>query len=187
MTQHLCKTPQVNIIGKIKGAYNFEYQTAYVKYSFKVGENWTLVSGIHEGDTFQSTSSHNKYIPLDHPFDLNYASKSLRGWPKLFIEVWLIDSYGRNSLGGYGIIGLPMASGFYKLDIPCWRPKSTFSDYIIGAHPELIHRDILIASDSRFNFKTESTGNIQVEIDILNKDFGLHGVQLQDKEIDDME
>ncbi len=69
-----------------------------------------------------------------------------------------------------------MASGSYLLDIPCWRPKSSFSDKLIGAHPELIHRDVLISSDSRFNFKTESTGNIHVEIDVLTKDFGLHGV-----------
>lgn len=73
------------------------------------------------------------------------------------------------------------------LDIPCWRPRSSFSDKLIGAYPELVHRDVLIASDSRFNFKTESTGNIIVEIDVFTKDFNLHGVQLNNYNNEDLE
>lgn len=49
-----------------------------------------------------------KTIPLEHPFDLNYAASTLRGWPKLCIEVWGIDDDGRNTIAGYGVIGMPM-------------------------------------------------------------------------------
>ena len=46
-------------------------------------------------------------IPLEQPFDLNLSTKSVRGWPKLIVEVWQVDNHGRNSIAGYGMIGLP--------------------------------------------------------------------------------
>lgn len=49
---------------------------------------------------------------------------------------------------------------------------------MIGAHPELVHKDILVSNESRFGFKTESTGKIFMEVAIITKDFHLHGVKL---------
>ncbi|KAL4495172.1 hypothetical protein ABPG72_007279 [Tetrahymena utriculariae] len=177
--------PQVNIIGKIAGAKNFEFQTIYVKYNFLTGEEWKVIAGVTQGDTFQSTGMLNQVIPLEHPFDINYATKSIRGWPKLLVEAWGIDAQGRNSLGGYGIIGLPIQTGEYHLNIPCWRPRPEFSDTIIGSYPELVYKEVLVSSDSRFAFKTETTGFITVDIGIFTKDFNLHGVKLQQDEDDE--
>ena len=33
------------------------------------------------------------------PINVQYASSSLSGWPKLYVEVWHQDGYGRNVLG----------------------------------------------------------------------------------------
>ena len=76
----------------------------------------------------------------------------MRGWPKLCVEVWGIDSDGRNSLAGYGILTLPMQRGEYQLKVPCWRPRPNLSDKIIGSNPELVYKGVLVASDSRFAF-----------------------------------
>lgn len=40
-------------------------------------------------------------------------TKSVRGWPKLLVEVWEVDDHGRNSLGGYGLTSLPIEPGEY--------------------------------------------------------------------------
>jgi len=74
------------------------------------------------------------------------------------VEVWGVDSDGRNSIAGYGILGIPMQAGDYSLSLGCWRPRATFSDRMIGSYPELVYKDILVSSDSRFAFKGESTG-----------------------------
>jgi len=69
------------------------------------------------GETFQSEATHGKYIPFEHPFDLNFSCKSVRGWPKILIEVWEVDAHGRNKIGGYGLLTFPFSKGEYKLDI----------------------------------------------------------------------
>ena len=70
-----------------------------------------------EGETFLSQANTSEFVPLEHPFDLNFSTKSVRGWPKLLVEVWEVDMHGRNSIAGYGILGFPFDSGNYKLEI----------------------------------------------------------------------
>lgn len=105
------------LVGKISGGQYFDHDSLYIKYSFRVGDNWKLISGTPDGETFTSQSTSSKFIPFEHPFDLNYSTKSVRGWPKVLVEVWEIDNDGRNSLAGYGITTLPLESGEYKIDI----------------------------------------------------------------------
>lgn len=176
MSIEVYKTPQLHIIGKVSYAENFEGEFLYTKFSFKSGYNWTLLSGNDSGETFLASIDSSYRAPLEHPIDLNYAAKSIRGWPKIFVEVWMIDSSKKSTLGGYGILTIPVQSGYHKLKIPCWRPVKTTSDKLLGTYPELEHKDILLSSQNRYGLKTESTGDIVLEIDILVKDFLLHGV-----------
>ena len=39
---------------------------------------------------------------LSHPIDLHYAVKGIDGWPRLRLEVYGVDAYGRVELAGYG-------------------------------------------------------------------------------------
>jgi hypothetical protein len=107
----------VHLIGKISGAKHFTSDEVYIKYFFKIGDNWKHLSGKVEGETFQSKAEHGRYIPLEHPIDINFSAKSVRGWPKLLVEVWEIDHHGRNSLAGYSIVTLPFEQGEYKLEL----------------------------------------------------------------------
>ena len=34
-----------------------------------------------------------------HPIDVHYTLKGIDGWPRLKLEVWGVDSFGRNELG----------------------------------------------------------------------------------------
>ncbi|KRX04378.1 hypothetical protein PPERSA_05639 [Pseudocohnilembus persalinus] len=184
MESEQISTPQIHFLGKIVGAQNFGKNEVYVKFSFKAGDQWSLLSGKAEGDTFQSKGEYQDVIPLEHPFDLQYKAESVRGWPKIFVEVWELDdqhlfSSGRNSIAGYGMIGIPIQPGSYKLEIPCWRPRADFYDKITGTYPELVHKDILISSDSRFGLRTESSGDVIIEIQVITKDFELQGVKIQ--------
>jgi B9 domain-containing protein 2 len=56
---------------------------------------WDLVEGEAGGQT------HCDYPPegepgcvWSHPVDLHYAAKSLVGWPKMWFQVWCMDTHG---------------------------------------------------------------------------------------------
>lgn len=82
------------------------------------------------GETFQSEAVHGKYVPFEHPFDINLSTKSVRGWPKLLVEVWEIDLNGRNSIAGYGLITIPFEAGEYSLDIGNYLKKNVYSSML---------------------------------------------------------
>ena len=104
--------------------------------------------------------------------------RSLRGWPKLFVEAWEVDQHGRNQIAGYGIIAIPFKEGFHELEIVCWRPLPSFTEKMIGSYPELEYKDILLASQSRHGFKTQSTGKVRIEVSVVLKDFNIHGISM---------
>jgi hypothetical protein len=42
---------------------------------------------------------------------------------------------------------------------------------MIGAYPELYCRDVIISSEKRYGFLTETTGTVHLELTIIPKDF----------------
>jgi hypothetical protein len=54
-----------------------------------VGHNWTLLSGKETGETYEEIKdSTDETFIWDHPFDMHFKAKTMRGWPKFFVEVW---------------------------------------------------------------------------------------------------
>ena len=63
----------------------------------------------------------------------------------------------------------PKAQGFFK----------ELASSLLGIKPELKYKDIIMSSADRFGFETESTGVVEIEVGVITKDFGVHGVNLQ--------
>ena len=75
----------------------------------RAGFNWTLVQGKDTGETYEEVKDQtDDTAQWDHPFDLYYMAKSVRGWPKFLIEVWSADDEGRYSIAGYGVGTIPI-------------------------------------------------------------------------------
>ena len=89
-----------------------------------------------------------------------------------------MDKHGRNKVAGYTVVNIPFQNGTYMLDGYCWRPKPMYSEKILGCHPELEFKDILLASQSRYGMPTETTGRIQVQVSVILTGFELHGVKM---------
>lgn len=89
-----------------------------------------------------------------------------------------MDSSGRHSIAGYGQITIPSQPGEYSLDVFCWRPYNNFFSRLVKAHSELVHKDVVLCSENRLNFDTESSGRIKIEVSVICKDFQFHGVEL---------
>lgn len=66
------------------------------------GRHWTVMSGDTSGETYEELKTDvEDYFVWDHPFDIHYKAKNIRGWPKIFVEVWSVSN-DRYSLAGYG-------------------------------------------------------------------------------------
>mmetsp|Transcript_1368 Transcript_1368/g.1795 ORF Transcript_1368/g.1795 Transcript_1368/m.1795 type:complete len:113 (+) Transcript_1368:2-340(+) len=112
MTQYANATPQLHLIGEIKEAKGFDGNRLFCKFSVRSGHGWILISGKSQGETYEEEKDETEdSAQWDHPFDLHFKAKTLRGWPKFFVEVWSADSEGRYSIGGYGIGVVPFQAG----------------------------------------------------------------------------
>ena len=108
------------------------------------------------------------------------SCRAIKGWPKFNIEVRNTDFDGRTSLLGYGIASIPFKVGHSKLSIKCWRPTESldfnYNEYFLGNHPEFIDKSAVYTNDDRFEIYGKSTATVTIEIDIIMKDFNLHGI-----------
>ena len=106
------------MIGEIKGATGFDTNRIFCKFQFKSGHNWTLLSGKESGETYEEVRDEiDEFAVWDHPFDLHFKCKAIRGWPKIYVEVWQADTEGRYSVSGYGMGVIPFGPGNHKMEI----------------------------------------------------------------------
>ena len=98
------------------------------------------------------------------------------------MEVWDVDTDGRNSLIGYGTAFLPFKTGKIFLPIYCWRPSDSvqmsISEDLLGNTAEFINKSAVYSSEEKFGIAAVSTGSINLELDIIMKDFDLHGIMI---------
>ena len=149
-------TPQVHMIGEIKGAVGFEHNRLFCKYEVRCGTNWTQLAGKEQGETYEEIRDEiDEGAIWDHPFDLHFKCNAVRGWPKIYVEVWQADNEGRYSLAGYGLGVVPFTPGHHRMEIKCWAPiKPGFFDQLrasmLGIRPELEFKDMLFSSTERY-------------------------------------
>ena len=124
---------ELHVVGQVVGASDFPLPSIFVKYSFETGSNFRLLQGQTTGQTqcdqplvramppsallVRAACSHTValFSPLQegemallaHPLDVHYAVKGIEGWPRLRLEVYGVDSYGRIELAGYGCCIVP--------------------------------------------------------------------------------
>ena len=115
-----------------------------------------------------------------HPIDLHYAIKGIDGWPRLRIEVYGVDAYGRVELAGYGCCIIPISAGTHELRCATWRPcgslREQFSTFFLGGFPRLKQKELITAPTDRFRLQTEPSGEVLLKLSIMSKDLARYGV-----------
>eukprot|EP00003_Mantamonas_plastica_P027497 TRINITY_DN590_c0_g1_i4.p1 TRINITY_DN590_c0_g1~~TRINITY_DN590_c0_g1_i4.p1 ORF type:complete len:149 (+),score=2.22 TRINITY_DN590_c0_g1_i4:61-447(+) len=122
---------EVHIIGELVGASGFPDNTLSCKWKLVAdSKSWDLLSGESsaEGQTQVDEPYDGDMCVWDHPIDVHYSCKGVSGWPKMYVEVWHQDIFGRNELYGYGCTYIPSSAGEHELEIVTWRPKGSFSE-----------------------------------------------------------
>lgn len=117
---------------------------------------------------------------LAHPIDVHYSIKGLDGWPRMRIEVYGVDAYGRIELAGYGCCIVPTTPGTHELRCSTWRPcgsiREQFMTFFLGGGPRLKHKELITTASDRFRLHTEPSGDVTIKLSVLPKDLARYHV-----------
>lgn len=123
--------------------------------------------GIQEGETEPGHHS----LPPSRP----------AGWPRLHLQVWSQDSFGRCQLAGYGFCHVPSSPGTHRLDCPTWRPLGSWQEQLarafVGGGPQLLHGDAIYSGADRYRLHTAAGGSVHLELGLLLRHFDRYGVE----------
>lgn len=171
---------ELHIIGQIVGATDFTLPSIFCKFVVETGSNFRLLQGTTAGQTQCDMPPDGEMALLAHPIDVHYAVKGIDGWPRLRLEVYGVDAYGRVELAGYGCCIVPTSTGTHELRCPTWRPSGTlreqFSTFFLGGGPRLKQKEIITAPSNRFRLQTEPSGDLVLQLSVMSKDLARYGV-----------
>ncbi|CAF3305940.1 unnamed protein product [Rotaria socialis] len=187
---------RLNLYGEIVSGKNFEYDELYVYYCLDLPESWRaeasmVFSGYTHTATATESSKHDDVVYYSHPFEFELwyvpskdsADRELPPMPKIYFQVASQDGWGRHRAEGYTYIDIPSFPGFYDEELSCWRPRgdTVFNElrrFFIGGSNELedisyvaIPRQFQSEKNknpmSRFGFRTETTGTLNVRLNVI--------------------
>ncbi|EGI68878.1 B9 domain-containing protein 2 [Acromyrmex echinatior] len=118
---------ELHIVGQISSAKSFKQSHLLCKWNFYVGNGWKIISGHEEGQTQESCDFYTNNPVWDHPVDLHYTTQTIQNSPKLLLQVFGRDNYGRIIFLSYGVYNVPISSGSYVLDCHTWKPIEDIS------------------------------------------------------------
>lgn len=170
--------PEVHFFGELLGPIGFaEELNVFAKWSVNPGtDKWRLVDGDRSGRTWVAERDDQKdFGDWNEPLQMCFASTGLPGWPKMYLEVYSTDAYGRVDLAGYGWCQMPTAPGLHQRDIVIFRPRGSTIDavsaYFIGGNPRYDHPSVILTPDSRTNHTTVSVGVVRMSVSVITRNF----------------
>ncbi|XP_029908309.1 B9 domain-containing protein 2 [Myripristis murdjan] len=172
---------ELHVIGQIVGASGFPQSSLFCKWGVHTGGAWRLLSGLKEGQTQVDLPQTGDMAYWSHPIDLHYSTKGLQGWPKLHLQVWHQDSFGRCQLYGYGYCHIPSSPGHHHVRCVTWRPLGSWQEQLaqifVGGGPQLRTPDLIYSGADRYRLHTEAMGTVELELGIIMRHFDKYGVE----------
>ncbi|KAL4708140.1 hypothetical protein ACJJTC_009919 [Scirpophaga incertulas] len=174
---------ELHVLGQLKSAHNFQEKfSLFCRYSFQAGPNWTIVGGIPESQTISAKPDYTKTAIWAQSLDVHYVTRGIQGWPKLVLQIGCLDSLGRTWTVGYSCCTLPAVPGHHVIEVSCWLPTATsltdrIREYFLGGSHQLLHSDIINIGIDRYKLKTISKGTVELNIDIILRNFAQFGVE----------
>merc|ERR1712216_1017018 len=111
---------------------------------------------------------------LAHPIDVHYNLKGIDWWPRMGLEVYGVDEYGRVELAGYGCAIVPTSPGTHELRCATWRPTGSLREqvttFFLGGGPRLKHKEVITDTSDRFRLQTEPAGDVLLKLSVMPKD-----------------
>ena len=167
--------PEVHFMGEVVGGTGFNKGVS-VKWTVEFGKYWDLLSGEYNGQSqFGYSDFSEDLVSFNHPVDVHFAATSIQGWPRMKVQVWELDEFGRANLCGYGFCHLPTSVGCHEISIPCWRPTGSMPEeiqsFFLGTNPQLVNEDVLFSKawENRCRLVTIPSGTVYVQMNVIHR------------------
>eukprot|EP00003_Mantamonas_plastica_P010706 TRINITY_DN2017_c1_g2_i3.p1 TRINITY_DN2017_c1_g2~~TRINITY_DN2017_c1_g2_i3.p1 ORF type:complete len:332 (+),score=79.18 TRINITY_DN2017_c1_g2_i3:205-1200(+) len=189
---------RINVTGEIVRAFEFDAHELYVQYFLDLPVGWKEnIAGLEHDDEMLTSITHfastwgwshmltDCFGTTDYnfsfPFEFVFESHSRSVMPKLVMIVHSYDIWERHRVEGYGYVSIPEHAGSYSVDMKMWKPVGTIVSqmryFFLGNANELEDpRYVGIPSDfdkqviSRYGFKTETSGCLEVTLNVTIQD-----------------
>ncbi|XP_029637783.1 B9 domain-containing protein 2 isoform X1 [Octopus sinensis] len=172
---------EVHVIGQISGAYGFPSSRLFCKFGIQSGNAWKVLSGLTEGQTQVDNCQNEEAAYWSYPLDIHFTTKGLQGWPKIYLQVWCQDNFGRNQHYGYGFCHVPSSPGMHVIECPTWSPTGTLweqiSQYFIGGSAQLRRPDLVYCATDRYRLHTIARGTVTLQLGVILRGFEKFGVE----------
>uniref|UniRef100_A0A914UJ60 B9 domain-containing protein 2 n=1 Tax=Plectus sambesii TaxID=2011161 RepID=A0A914UJ60_9BILA len=172
---------EVHIIGQIEAGYQFPDSRLFCRWEIQIGGGWRLLGGVREGQTQTDLPEMNDVAHFCHPIDVHLATKTIQGWPKIYIQVWHYDVYGRQELYGYGFCHVPTSPGEHVVECPTWRPAGGFREEMmqkfVGGGLQLRSMEAIYNSTDRMKLKTIAMGTVALRLGVILRNFDKFGIE----------
>ncbi|KAM7299943.1 putative B9 domain-containing protein [Ixodes scapularis] len=174
---------ELHIFGQILGARGFDGSNLFCKWKLIFGDGWTLVEGCKEGQTQVDRHRWEEDRAVwSHPIDVHLTTRGIQDWPRLVLEVWRQDTYGRSDLSGYASCHLPSSPGHHLLQCATWRPLGSLSEetsrHFLGGSLRLADPDGACGRPcDRFRLRARSCGTVHLDVYVVQRDFDKYGIE----------
>ncbi|CEM16014.1 unnamed protein product [Vitrella brassicaformis CCMP3155] len=154
--------------------------------SVEAGPHWLPLSRAGEGPV-QTQTAYTDVESIhvwNHPVDLHYATTSIAGWPRVRLQIWRLDEFGRVFVVSYGTSSLPTLAGHYEVDVNTWTPLGTFAEelyaHYVGGRPQLTQLEVIDKhAKDRSRLYAASSGTVRISLDVIVRNFEHHGLSSQ--------
>ncbi|CAF4649093.1 unnamed protein product, partial [Rotaria sp. Silwood2] len=115
---------KLNIFGELVSGKNFDYDNIYVYYCLDLADNWyvessMILSGYTHTASTTSSSKYDDIVYYSHPFEFEIWYKpsptsvdhELPRMPKIYFQIFSLDSWGRHRIEDYTYIDIPSSPG----------------------------------------------------------------------------
>ncbi|KEG12583.1 B9 protein domain 2 [Trypanosoma grayi] len=180
---------ELHVIGDLASGEQFGGMSYFCVFEMVTGEHWSVVEGRTSGCTHIMASGEDDTVAWCFPIDVHFTTNSVEGWPKISLQVWSVDSYGRKDLAGYGVAFLPPPSMEDQEVVvatwkPCyWNPNFFSRMYerlrllVLGGNPVLRDKALIHTNDERFKLYTVSGGTVRLQLSVVSRGMQRLGIR----------
>ncbi|EAN98678.1 B9 domain-containing protein 2 [Trypanosoma cruzi] len=180
---------ELHVIGDLMSGENFGRRSYFCIFEIVTGEHWSVVEGRTSGCTHIMQSGGDGSVLWCFPLDVHFTTNSIEGWPKISLQVWSIDQYGRKDLEGYGVAFVPPPSMEEQEVVvetwkPCyWSPSFFTRIYealrlvVLGGNPVLRDKALIHTNDERFKLQTKSGGTVCLQLNVISRGMQRLGIR----------
>lgn len=176
---------ELHLFGQLVGGSGFDLDCKLsCRWKIINGGGWRVVEGLIEGYTQLDNPQSGDIAYWSHPIDVHLLATGIGGWPKIEIEVWKQDNFGRVSLSSYGCLHVPSEPGNHDINCMTWKPCGNFIDQLFslftGGSLRLQDNNFICDPSERLRLQTTPAGQVIFNVNIITRNFEKFGIETID-------